>query len=85
MAARFTEHQGDPAWLKSQREAQARARAVPTPRQQKAFPLPNQAPTVIVQKASNEQFHDAANLAGNVGFVLGFLAAGAALRKRRRR
>lgn len=84
MAARFTEYQGDPAWLKSQREAQARLRPAPTQRQQHAFPYPNQAPPVTVQTASNEQFHSAANLAGNVGFVLGILGAGALLRRKRR-
>lgn len=83
MAARFTEHQGDPAWLKSQRDAQSRARVAPTPRQQRAMPYPTQTPTVTVQKADPHQFRSAAELAGNVGFVLGFLAVRHALRNRR--
>lgn len=80
MAARFTENQGDPAWLKSQREAQNRV--VPA-RVHRAMPYPTATPPVRQTQASATEFKSAASAAGNVAFVLGFMAVSHALRRRR--
>jgi hypothetical protein len=78
--ARFTEHQGDPAWLKSQREAQARTRN--TARVHRAMPYPTQTPVVTPTAPSNAQFHEGAKSNSGAAFVLGVIA-GAYLRGRR--
>lgn len=83
--ARFTEHSGDPAWLKSQREAQQRPLqgAQQTHRQTRAMPYPTQTPQVtVVQGADRKEFNHAASMAGNVAFVLGFLGVRRALKRR---
>lgn len=85
MAARFTEHSGDPAWLKSQREAQARATNVK--RVHRAMPYPTATtppPPTVMSGPDTQQFRQAANAAGNVAFVLGWVAMRRALKGRKR-
>lgn len=77
--ARFTEHGGDPQWLKDQRDAQKRALTTRTPRQQKAFPYPTA--TSHVEKADRKEFVN--GVGKNHGFEIG-LILGLVLRGRRR-
>lgn len=80
MAARFTENSGDPAWLKSQRVAQARANTHTGPKVYRAMPYPTQTPSVVTP--STQQFVVGAKSNEGASFVLGALA-GYLLRGRR--
>lgn len=78
MAARFTEHPGDPAWLKSQREAQARVRPVPISK-----PIRLTAPVLQQSKADLHEFVQGARNNSGAAFVFGVIAGAVIARGRR--
>jgi hypothetical protein len=82
MAARFTEHAGDPQWLKDQRASAKRA----SPRPSRAMPYPSATPQhqSNVVEASPQQFVQGTKSNPSAAFVLGAIAGVVIARGRRR-
>ena len=80
MAARFTEHPGDPAWLRSQRDAQSRARPVPISKPTK---LTAPAPVIQQSQADLHEFVQGARNNSGAAFVFGMIAGAVIARGRR--
>lgn len=80
MAARFTEHAGDPQWLRSQREAQARHRPKTGPHVPLVLPKPRFG---TVSEPDPQQFVQGAKSNSGVAFVLGAIVGAVVTRGRR--
>lgn len=81
--ARFTEHAGDPQWLRDQRDAARRATTHPT-RRPVVFPGTPAVHQSHVSEPDPQQFVQGAKSNTGVAFVLGAVAGAVIARGRRR-